>query len=77
MRDKGVGFDMSFAEKLFEPFQLHLNVEFPGIGIGRSLARCAVWRDGDRSAEPGAAPGRDVVVTMPQDTLPEPSTEPR
>ena len=45
VRDNGVDFDMSYAEKLFAPFQrVYPGVEFPGIRIGLSLARRADHR---------------------------------
>ncbi len=53
--DDGVGFDMSYAEMLFGPFhRIHLDVEFPGILIELSLARCAVRAT--RRIWSGAAP---------------------
>jgi len=66
VRDNGIGFDPAYSTRIFRPFERLNGKQFPGSGLGLTLARKAVEQHGGRIwAESSPGNGTTIRFTVP------------
>lgn len=77
IKDNGIGFEQSFAEKIFAPFQrLHGRSEYKGTGIGLAVCRRIVERhNGTIFATSTEGAGASFTFLLPKNSEPFGSTQ--
>jgi len=64
VEDNGIGFDMKYAQRVFEPFQrLHSARDYQGTGMGLAISHKIVERHGGRITV-ASVPGRGSAFTV-------------
>jgi two-component system, LuxR family, sensor kinase FixL len=66
--DNGIGFDMRYAERIFQPFQrLHGRGQYEGSGMGLAISKRIVEHHrGSITAQSQPGKGSTFIVTLPE-----------
>ena len=66
VQDNGIGFDMSYVGKLFQPFQrLHADERYAGQGLGLATAQRVIARHGGQVGAQSTPNGTTVFCNLP------------